>query len=401
MNSFASGGSWIKNLLSPHTRRLFFCLAVLFSSGVLGSELIFLSGAEAEAGETLRVLIVKDVSRAKFSGEGLNFYDLKSGRFLWKTRKYSSFLVERDRGPYLRVRGRSLSSQGFTLYAAAGPLAVNGRLYGDKLKILPGPNGDIWVINTLPLERYLAGLVNSEVSSQWTLEALKAQVVAARTYAFYQRSHRRGELYDVDSGVNDQVYGGVGREDARSRRAVQETSGELLLYGGNPIFAVYSSCCGGKTEPGDNMWEGYFPYLRSVECNYCLDSPHFLWNHSLDGQTMGKALNGGRSAVPVLGLEIGERSVSRRVLKLILETESNRREVSGKDFRRLLGYDQLRSTNFILTEKDGIFQFSGLGWGHGVGLCQWGAKGMAEAGMGYRTILKHYYRDVEIGRISH
>ncbi len=376
-------------------------MAILFLGGVLGPQLIFISGARAEAGETLRVLIVKDVSRAKFSGEGLSFLDLKSGRLLWKARKFSTFLVERDRGPHLRVRGRSLSFQGLTAYSAVGPVTVNGRLYGDKLKILPGPNGDIWVINILPLERYLAGLINSEVSSQWTIEALKAQVVAARTYAFFQRSHRRGELYDVDSGVNDQVYGGVAREDARSRRAVRETSGELILYQGNAIFAVYSSCCGGKTERGDNMWEGPFPYLQSMECNYCLDSPHFLWNHSLDGERMGMALNGGPSSARVLGLEIGERSVSRRVLKLILETERNRREVSGKDFRRLLGYDQLRSTNFILAEKDGIFQFSGLGWGHGVGLCQWGAKGMAEAGMDYRTILRHYYQDVEIGRISH
>jgi stage II sporulation protein D len=101
----------------------------------------------------------------------------------------------------------------------------------------------------------------------------------------------------------------------------------------------------------------------------------------------------------VLGLEIDQRSQSRRVLKLTVQTEGAQRQISGKDFRRLLGYDQLRSTNFVMSQRDGVFHFSGLGWGHGVGLCQWGAKGMAEAGAEYRTILKYYYQDVEIGKI--
>jgi stage II sporulation protein D len=247
------------------------------------------------------------------------------------------------------------------------------------------------------LEEYLVGLINFEISSQWPLEALKAQVVAARTYAFYQRNNRSAELFDVDSGVNDQVYGGVGREDSRSRRAVQETRGELILYRGSPIFAVYSSCCGGKTEEGENMWTGNFPYLRTVDCNYCLDSPHFLWNYSIDGEGLSVALQDTGSRV--LGMEIDERSRSGRVLKITVQTERERRQVSGKDFRRLLGYDLLRSTNFVVTQKEGAYQFSGLGWGHGVGLCQWGAKGMAEAGMDYPSILKYYYQDVKIGKI--
>jgi stage II sporulation protein D len=99
-----------------------------------------------------------------------------------------------------------------------------------------------------------------------------------------------------------------------------------------------------------------------------------------------------------MGLEIGERSPSRRVLTLLIQSERARQMIGGKDFRRLLGYDQLRSTNFIVKENDGVFHFSGLGWGHGVGFCQWGAKGMGEAGADYRTILKSYYTGVEIGK---
>ena len=393
-------GFWIKSFLPPRTYRSFFRFIFLFLGPILGGGVLIFSIPLAEARESIRVLVLRDVSAVKLSGEGLTLHNLKTGQTFFKNRKSSSLTVEREAGPRLRVRGHSLSAPGFVVDSSAGPVSINGRKYRDQLKIIPGPNRDVWVINVLPLEEYLVGLVNYEISSQWTMEALKTQVVAARTYAFYQRSNRSGELYDVDSGVNDQVYGGVGREDNRSRKAVQETKGELILYQGNPIFAVYSACCGGKTEWGENMWAGNFPYLRSAECNYCLDSPHFLWNYSIEGDRLGMALEGTSSNSRVLGLEIGQRSQSRRVLKLTVQTEGNQRQISGKDFRRLLGYDQLRSTNFVMSQKDGVYHFSGLGWGHGVGLCQWGAKGMAEAGADYRTILKYYYQDVELGKIS-
>jgi stage II sporulation protein D len=353
----------------------------------------------AGARDLIRVLILRDISSVKVVSEGLSLYDLKSGQLFFKNRKYTSLLFERAAGPRLRLRGQNLSAPGFLVESVRPPLLINGRSYRDQLRITPGPNQDLWVINVLPLEEYLVGLINFEISSQWPMEAIKAQVIAARTYAFFQRGNRAAEPYDVDSGVSDQVYGGTGKEDVRSRRAVEETRGELILHQGHPIFSVYSACCGGKTESGEYMWAGVFPYLRSAECAYCLDSPHFLWNYSTDGERLASALGSGTVSGPrVLGVEIEERSPSRRVLSLLIQSDKTRRLITGKNFRRLLGYDQLRSTNFILTEKEGVFQFSGLGWGHGVGLCQWGAKGMAEAGMDHRTILKSYYQGVEIGK---
>ena len=355
----------------------------------------------AEARDLIRVLILRDISSVKVTSEGMNLYDLKSGQPFFKNRKYTSLIFERDAGPRVRLRGQNLSAPGFLVEWAGNPLEISSRSYRDQVRVLPGPNRDLWVINVLPLEDYLVGLINFEISSQWPMEAVKAQVIAARTYAFFQRRNRAGEPYDVDSGVSDQVYGGTGKEDARSRRAMEETRGELILHEGNPIFSVYSACCGGKTESGEYMWSAGFPYLRSMECAYCLDSPHFLWNYSIDGGRLASALGSGTVSGPrVLGVEIEERSPSRRVLRLWIQSENSRRLVPGKDFRRLIGYDQLRSTNFILTEKEGVFQFSGLGWGHGVGFCQWGARGMADAGMDYRTILKSYYQGVEIGKIQ-
>jgi stage II sporulation protein D len=255
------------------------------------------------------------------------------------------------------------------------------------------------VINELPLEQYLVGLIHCEVPPQWSGEVLKAQAVVARTYATYRKGNRVNELYDVDSRVTDQVYEGMNKEDVQAQQAVKETEGELLLYQGLPIFAVYHACCGGKTESPENLWSGNFPYLRSTACNFCLDSPHFLWNYPIDAETLRRVLErGGFSGSHVLGIEVVERSQSGRALQVSIQSEKGRLKISGKEFRRLLGYDLLRSTNFVVKESNGIYHFSGLGWGHGVGLCQWGAKGMAEGGADYRSILKYYYQEVEIGK---
>jgi len=232
------------------------------------------------------------------------------------------------------------------------------------------------------------------------MEALKAQVVAARTYAAYQKLSRQKELFDVEATVSDQVFGGMGREDFLSRKAVEETQGQFILYRGAPIFAVYHSCCGGKTESPDYLWAGSFPYLKSIDCPFCLDSPHFIWNYQADGNQMANLLSqvlpAGRK---VLGILAGRRSESQRILQVSIQGDQDRAEISANDFRRLVGRDQLRSTNFVVKESNGVFSFAGLGWGHGAGLCQWGAKGMAEAGENYRSILKYYYKDTALGKI--
>ena len=370
-----------------------------FLGAFIGWEILRASAVEAGTKEIIRVLILRDVSHFKVSGRDLALQDLQTGQSFFKNRKVSSLTVERDTGPHLRVRGHSIFTQALVLTSARSPLAVNGRLYRDKLRIYPGPNRDLWVVNELPLEEYLVGLINCEVSSTWPLNALKAQAVAARTFAFFQKGNRFEGLYDVDSGVNDQVYAGMGLEDQRSRRAVKETEGELLLFRGNPIFAVYHACCGGQTESPEYLWSGNFPYLTSVVCTYCLDSPHFLWNHRVDSGSLAKILgNRGSPSPRISEIQVGERSESKRIMRLFIKGEKGPWEISGKEFRRLLGYDQLRSTNFWLKESDGFFLFSGLGWGHGVGMCQWGAKGMADAGADYRSILKYYYQNVEISR---
>ena len=362
--------------------------------------IFFIGFGEAEAKGLIRVLIVRDVSQCRISGQDLALRDLTTGRALFKKTKISSLTIQREKGPRLRILGHSLAAQAFSLTSLRGPLVINGRQYRDQLKIFPGQNGGLWVINELPLEEYLVGVVHCEISSQWPWEAVKAQAVVARTYATFQGTIRGAELYDLDSGVGDQVYEGIGKEDLQSRKAVEETKGELVLYHGRPIFAVYHSCCGGETESPEYLWPGDFPYLKGTACNFCGGSPHFLWSYPIDSEKLRTTLKRARFlGSEVLGVEIAECSRSRRVLQVTVTSERAQMEISGKDFRRLLGYDFLRSTKFVVQKKDGGYLFSGIGWGHGVGLCQWGAKGMADNGMDYQSILKYYYQDVEVRNI--
>lgn len=355
------------------------------------------SPREANARHMIRVLISRDIYQLKINGSHLSITEIPSGRQLFKNKNFLT--IVREKGPSLRIKEMGISASGFALTSTQVYLPILGKKYKGKILFYPGNNRDIWIINELPLEEYLVGLVNKEISSQWPLAAVKAQVVAARTYAYFQKEKRADNLFDVEATVNDQVYGGVDFEDERARKAVRETEGEVILYQGKPIFAVYHACCGGKTESPVYLWSGDYPYLKGISCLYCLDSPHFVWNYQLDIDKLEKILQEKGSAyLPIKEIVVGPRNESKRITKIIIRREGDVLEIPAPEFRQLLGYDQLRSTNFWVKKIHGSFSFSGLGWGHGVGLCQWGAKGMAETGADYQSIIKYYYQNVEIGR---
>ncbi|MGQ9694508.1 MAG: SpoIID/LytB domain-containing protein [Thermodesulfobacteriota bacterium] len=344
----------------------------------------------------IRVLIARDIYQLKISGSHLSLIELPSGHRLFNNNNFIT--VVREKGSSLRIKEKGISRPGFVL-SYQGYLSILGKKYKGKILLYPGNNRDIWIINELPLEEYLVGLVNKEISSRWPLAAVKAQVVAARTYAYFQKEKRADNLFDVEATVNDQVYAGVNFEDEWARKAVAETEGEVILYRGKPIFAVYHACCGGTTESPEYLWTGDYPYLKSISCLYCLDSPHFVWNYQLAMDKLKKILFAkGNGYLPINEIVTGPRNESKRITKVIIKTDEANIEISASEFRQLLGYDQLRSTNFWVKKENRFFSFSGIGWGHGVGLCQWGAKGMAETGTDYQTIIKYYYQNVEIGK---
>ena len=297
--------------------------------------------------------------------------------------------------------------------------------YRGSLTVYEDENG-FRMVNELPLEQYLCAVVPSEMPSSYPKEALKAQAVCARTYAVVQmQAQKRKDLgAQVDDSVSFQVYGNS-QEAESSNEAVKATEGKILLNQGMPITAYYFSTSHGKTST-DEVWEASAPsaYLKSVACTYDASEPWFQWQTEI---SMEKLLENAKNMYgeisKVQGLEIKETGEGDAVLNLVLQTDQGMREIRSEyDIRSLLapsgnpvirqdgssvkGGTLLPSAYFTLEESRGGdgnlqgYKIVGGGYGHGVGMSQNGAKGMAQAGKSYQEILSYFYQEVELGNVQ-
>lgn len=279
---------------------------------------------------------------------------------------------------------------------AQGPIKISGRAYRGTLRVVGGSS--LSLINVVLLEDYLAGVINSEISSAWPEEAVKAQAILARTYTVYRTQQRREAEFDLEATVRDQVYQGLAVEDEDARRAVAATRGLILAYAGEPIEALYHSACGGRTESPEWIWGGQpKPYQQSVTCGFCEDAPVYFWRYPAAGEAdpaeLGRRLGLGE---PVLELKVLVRSPSGRAAQIRMAGRHSAKVLSGREFREALGRDAVKSTLFEIQPETAGFLILGSGSGHGAGMCQWGARGMAEAGRRSEEILQHYFPGTEI-----
>ncbi|MDH4227633.1 MAG: SpoIID/LytB domain-containing protein [Deltaproteobacteria bacterium] len=280
-------------------------------------------------------------------------------------------------------------------------LKVEGRPYRGIIEVREGTNGKLIVINEVPVEAYVVGIINNEISSKWNIEAIKAQAVVSRTYVLYQKEKRKGAAYDVASTVMDQVYSGAGKEDSASSKAVKLTEGQVLLYDGRPALTLFHSSAGGRTENSGDVWGDSHDYLRSVKSKYDEDAPNYEWELKVSKTEIAAALNKiGVSVEGVSDIEVEEETRSDRAKVLAVTDDRGRTYyVSGEDLRKALGYSKLKSTLFEVDIDGDAVVFEGRGSGHGVGMSQWGAKGMADAGYSYKKILDHYYPGTRLKKV--
>ncbi|HLB05117.1 MAG TPA: SpoIID/LytB domain-containing protein [Thermodesulfobacteriota bacterium] len=296
------------------------------------------------------------------------------------------------------VNGTSYSS--LIADARESRVKVNGKGYRGRIEVVKD-NSSLLIINELNLEDYLVGLINHEISSRWPKEAVKAQAVVARTYALYQKKARKDPRYDLESTVASQVYGGSDSEDELALQAVKETEGEVALYNGELIQALYHSSCGGKTEAAEDVWGKDVPYLRSIKDPHCTEAPNYFWQYQIGLNELSDRLRRLDSGIgDISSVSVKKKSRSGRATSISIMHSTGAFEVSGKDFREALGFENLRSTDFTVKLKGDSVYFAGSGGGHGVGMCQWGAKGMAEDGRTYKEILKWYYPGITIKRAN-
>lgn len=277
-----------------------------------------------------------------------------------------------------------------------GEVLVSGLRYSGSIEVWKGNDG-LYIVNELPLEEYVKGVVVGEVGKSWDMEALKAQAVVARTYALNQKmnSGENRMNYHLTSSVMSQVYKG-GAVPEQIARAVDETRGEILTFNDKPIVAYYHSTSGGMTEDPQEVFGRSYPYLKPVEAS-CSLSPYYIWERRIPLAEIEKASK-------IKGIEdllIDSHTVSQRVRAFRVVTRSGDVAVLAKDLRKDLGWERLPSTfisNVYL--DDNAFVFEGRGYGHGVGMCQWTALDMAKEGKKYTEILSKFYPGTALQLIS-
>ncbi|MFM8314220.1 MAG: SpoIID/LytB domain-containing protein [Deltaproteobacteria bacterium] len=275
------------------------------------------------------------------------------------------------------------------------PIQYGKNFYRGALKITLNQDG-LLMTNIIPIEEYLFGMIAGEMSPQWNLEALKAQVVAARTYAMYMVNHPRHPLYDLEKGTADQVYPGAGSESEQIRTAVETTRGQFITKNQKPIKTYYHSRCGGSTEPAHQVWnktEKNSP--TSVPCPYCQKFP-YTWKTKVKISNLISLLKLPVEKRETFKIALLNRTSTGRVKELSIETDASKHLINSESLRHLLGYAQVKSTRFEVNVDDDEVSFEGVGSGHGVGMCQWGAQFLAKQGKTYKQILAHYYPNFQL-----
>ena len=416
----------------------------------------------ADLGPNIRVGLVVNQFSAALESQGAIKVAGNNGKNL--TLKPGKHFVSMKQG-VLYVDNQKIGGSGasFLTADAKKPLLVNHKNYrGAITAVLNSDKKTLNIVNVLPLESYLYGVVAKEIIPLWPDEAIKAQTVAARSFALYQINNAAYPNFDIKANEMGQVYGGIGAEHANTNKIIDATRGMVAVYDGQPIQAFFHSTSGGYTESSANVWGKAVPYLQAVK-DYDQDSPNFSWEKTFTRDELQRILaQAGYKTGPLEGIRLSarkeapmhtsDRGISGRVKQVTFKGKTASVTLDGTKVRSLLGLDStlfdiyvginrpdyievpilnqygmeigkkkipiktsdkgknlytgsvgdLRLLSDVKEEK--IF-ISGNGWGHGLGMSQWGARGMALAAAAkgeknyYKKILEHYYTGIQVKKL--
>lgn len=304
-----------------------------------------------------------------------------------------AFLVGRE-----KLRGEVLTIRP----SGAGELALDGRRYRGALE-LRHKGGGLTAVNIVPVDDYLLSVVPEEMPVDWPAEAIRAQSVAARSFALASRGRHASEGYDLCTTTHCQLYTGTAAEKSASNAAIKATRGEVLTYGGKPIEALFHTDSGGMTENSEDVWGSHVPYLRAAKDTPTKTMP---WTKTISradlerklaakGHDIGKVRSIALSPLAI-GRAAKDRTASGRVKTMTVKGTKGTATLSGTTWRSLLG---LKSTLFDAKLAKDMVTFTGYGSGHGLGISQWGAERMATRGASYADILHHYYTGTKLQQL--
>lgn len=284
-----------------------------------------------------------------------------------------------------------------TFSVQADLISLNGKVTSKTLKFNQRTTSTIDIVNILPLEEYLRGVVPSEMYSRWPLEALKAQAIAARSYAYHRMQERKDSPYDVDASTWDQRFKVDIEIDKNVDRAISQTRNMVLVDKSHRVVeALYHADCGGRTENATAVWGG-----RSQTSTRTCDHPTKVWSVNIPRRSLLKKF------ISYFDLD---RTTSLQSLQAVGKTQSGRikeiradfsrggvKLLSAQEFRKIVGFDQIPSASFGMRWLGRNLEIRGRGRGHGVGLCQLGARAMALSGQKVHEILQFYYPESRVG----
>jgi len=273
---------------------------------------------------------------------------------------------------------------------------INKRQFRGDIDIIKDKKNNLLVINHIDVEEYLYGVLYHEVSHRWPMEILKAQAIVARTYALYEKLISKNKFFDLSSDIYSQVYGGRTSETWKTTKAVNLTVGLILTYNEQIFPTYYHATCGGRTSDVTSLWNIDVPALGGKACNFCKASPHYRWKKELKMDYIEEKLN----KKGITSIDILKRDRAGRILNLVVKGEGGNLKLSGNKFRLKVGPNIIRSANFDVEIKGRFITFLGHGWGHGIGMCQWGAYGMSRKRYKAEEILEYYYPGADIVRVE-
>ncbi len=304
-------------------------------------------------------------------------------------------------GAGIKVGQNSLNVSRIRIFSAPeGKVSLNEIFYRGEIEIANTGKG-LDVINHIDLEDYLKGVIPREMNHLWPVQALRAQAIVSRSFAVHEARRRNGKEYDLTADTFSQVYGGRSGERWFTSRAVDATKGKVLMYKGKLLPGYFHSSCGGHTEDIAEIWGKSTPPLKGVKCRWCKWLPHHRWQVKVPVKTIVRKISDrGYPIKDITAIREGGRNDSRRHNYVRIKADNRWFEISTSEFRAAIGGNVLKSANFQVKRYPLFYLFSGYGWGHGVGMCQWGAFGAAAKGFNAAKILSEYYPGAEIGDLK-
>ncbi|NET42008.1 SpoIID/LytB domain-containing protein [Okeania sp. SIO2B3] len=353
--------------------------------------------APAQASLVLRIAIQEGAKEVKVGSSTSAIIRDGAGRAIGELQPTKGFTAELKSGKV--ALSNWVSGQMWIEPKGEGYVWIGDRWYRGRTHIIPSKSG-ITAINYVDIEQYLYSVIGAEMNGNWPQAALKAQAVAARSYALNKRQENSNNFYDLGNDQLWQVYQGIKTESPGTYAAVDATKGQVLTYNGQIILALFHSSSGGHTENVEDVWSNPLPYLRAVP-DFDQDAPVYEWTESFTQAELKQRISGVGN---IISMSPQTTTPHNSVITIKVLGDAGVKTLQGTDITAALG---LKSTRFIVTpNKDEgqqiptSFKITGKGFGHAVGMSQWGAYNLARNGYNYQQILLYYYQGANLARID-